>query len=121
MDVEHRCAPRQAADLEVMLRTRSRGLQRCRVRDVAAGGMFVEYEGALPALCTVVEVVLSQAAGTVTRVQSWRAMVVHRQASGIGLMFDRVRRDEVAELLGSLPMSRAAGARAMTVELSATG
>lgn len=105
MLVEHRCGARTAILFEATIRSPTRGSLTCRVRNLCAGGMFVEFPGRLLAPCAVVEVLfrlpLAGARSRVARILRWSAMVVHRQGAGMGLMFDQFHAREVAAILAA--------------------
>jgi hypothetical protein len=106
MDVEHRCGVRNSIEIEATLNSPSRGGVPCRVRNLGAGGMFVQFAGRPLHPCAIVEVLLKvPLAGRGRRVfliHRWPAMVVHGLAGGAGLMFDRPRRQEVAAIIAAL-------------------
>lgn len=107
--VEHRCASRVPVAFEAILESRARPAARVTVRNLGAGGLFAEMQGG-PPLCTVVELVVTLPGHPAQR-RCWPAMVVHRQADGVGLMFDGLHADDVAALTrwaaDTLPEARA--------------
>lgn len=104
MQLEHRCQGRADALIEVVLRARGGNARHGLARNLGGGGMFVELEGLLPPPCSVVDVTVAQPGPAARQYAVWRAMVVHRQTDGIGLMFDRDRTPELRGLLGRRPV-----------------
>ena len=88
--------------LDALRKSTARGVVRCRVVNLGAGGMYAEMDGApAPPVCAVVQVFLGLPGARVPETLRVSAMVVHRNERGIGLMFDRSRAKEIGTLLRS--------------------
>lgn len=118
MDVEHRCAVRRPVDLEVTLKSAARPPATARVRNLAAGGLYLELPGRPLPPCAIVEIILKAAIlrgdRRVTRLHRWAAMVVHREPGGAGLMFENPHGPDVAAILAAAEAGLARPRRSRT-------
>ncbi len=99
--MDHRCGMRHAVDARVTLYPHGPDGVPGRIRDASISGMFVE---ALPDLFGdhgVIEVEVTLPGVTALRTWRWRAMVVRRTGTGLGLMFDQLRPPAIVRLLAA--------------------
>jgi hypothetical protein len=83
MTVERRYSGRHPVDIRVQIRYRKRRFSCAQALNLSTDGMYVKVQNVTLPTGTLVELELD------TRENSWliRAIVVHRQDAGIGLMF----------------------------------
>lgn len=102
MEMEHRFGNRRAIRTPVVLHPHG-ALPLCtNTRDVSISGMFVEAIPAPFSANSVIDVVLTLPGVAGLRTYRWQAMVIRRTASGIGLMFDRLRPPAISRLLARM-------------------
>jgi len=99
--MEHRCGERCVLTLPVTLLTGKGDPLRGTVRNVSAGGMFIDglAESLVP--YEFVDIVLT-VPGPVTRIWRWPAMVVRSSYGSAALMFDRLRFGDLRRLVRTL-------------------
>jgi hypothetical protein len=100
--IEHRCAVRHSVERTILLRSPSRGEMPATLVNIGAGGACIRLADDTLTGCRLVELVMPGREGP----RRWPALVVHRNGSLLGLMFDRPRSGEVAHLLSGGGRSR---------------
>ncbi len=91
--MEHRCSSRKPLMLDVVIGYNAIGLVQGRTRDVGLGGMFVETGCVeLPVNAVVQASFILEKNGRKAACQA-KALVVHNQSLGAGLMFNDLNDD----------------------------
>jgi hypothetical protein len=102
MEMEHRFGNRRAIRAPVVLHPRGGRPLSTSTRDVSISGMFVEATPAPFSANSVIDVELTLPGVAGLHTYRWQAMVIRSTASGIGLMFDRLRPPAITRLLASI-------------------
>ncbi len=113
--MEHRFGNRRTIRTPLVLHPHGCDAVRAHTCDVSISGMFVETAPEpFPENSVIgVELTLPGVAGM--RTYRWQAMVIRSTASGIGLMFDRLRPPAITRLLANIEAGMTVGAAADNV------
>ena len=119
--MEHRFGNRRNVRAAVTLHPRGAAPVLAQTREVSISGMFVETTPESFSANSVVEVELTLPGAAGLRTYRWQAMVIRTTATGIGMMFDRLRPPAITRLLASadsgLPLVPARGVDAVKVRV----
>jgi hypothetical protein len=100
--MEHRLGARRPARAAVVLHPHAGAALLAHTREVSISGMFVEAPPALLAAHEVIDVEMTVPVTAGIRTFRWQAMVIRKTASGVGLMFDRLRPPAITRLLANI-------------------
>jgi hypothetical protein len=100
--MEHRLGTRRPVTAAVTLHPPGDGPVPGAIREVSISGMFVEAPPHRFAGNSVIDVELTLPGSTDLRTFRWQAMVIRKTATGLGLMFDRLRPPAITRLIASL-------------------
>lgn len=106
MGMEHRWGMRVAAQLDVLIDFRPRGLIHGRVCDLSGSGLFVAVSEVDLPLNTRVEVVCVLQDRGVARIQRLEALVVRHTPQGVGLAFSQFNPQGLSDLRAALEAQR---------------
>lgn len=91
--MEHRCDHRKLLTLEIVLNDRLVGEIKGKTRNVSLSGMLVDIGETPIDLNTVIDVSFPVICGEMSRECNTKALVVHKQAGSVGLMFSEIDSD----------------------------
>lgn len=100
--MEHRFGNRRRVRAVVVLHARGAAPVLAQTREVSISGMFVETPPESFAANSVLDVELTLPGAAGLRTYRWQAMVIRTTATGIGMMFDRLRPPAITRLLASV-------------------
>jgi hypothetical protein len=100
--MEHRLGARRAVRAPVVLHPHIGAAVLGHSREVSISGMFVEAPAMLLAAHEVIHVEMTLPATAGLHTFRWQAMVIRKTASGVGLMFDRLRPPAINRLLANV-------------------
>jgi hypothetical protein len=118
--MEHRLGARRAVRAAVVLHPHARASVLAHTREVSISGMFVEAPPTLLAAHEVIDVEMTLPVMAGMRTFRWQAMVIRKTATGVGLMFDRLRPPAITRLLANIEAGLVSVTPASVVAAKAT-
>ena len=119
--MEHRCGTRHPLDARVTLYARDGRSIVAPLREASISGMYVDAAPDEFCTNTVIDVEMTVPGPMGLRTYRWQAMIIRRTASGLGLMFDRVRPPAIVRLLAQAEAGLTGHAGPAVVPFRASG